>query len=538
MKPADAARVAATAQHQRLRGLKPAQADQLRRAMQMLQAGDAMMSGQLLLDLARSAPEHPELLRCRAQWHAAAREWAASADFLSRSLALRPGGFADTLQLAHLQGLAGDHTAALAGLPDAAAMAATAADWLALSLECDLQGCVEWALAHVQQALVLDPRSAVALLQRARCATALGQADLAAADCRALLERQELTARAWFMLGDLKVVKLSEAELAALQHAATAPPPAMPAEERLLLQFALGNALVDAGRSVDAFAALQRANQSAAASRPWDKAAFRSYVDAVQAAFGAVSAAAPDASAQGGEVIFLIGLPRSGTTLIEQVLASHSTVEGASELPYLSQVLEEESRRRGRTLAQWAASATDEDWARMGRQYLALSARWRQRRPVATDKLPDNWLYAGAAMRMLPGARVIDCRRDAVETCWSCYRQLFGPGMAHYSYTFEGLAAYWQAYDSLGRFWAERHPGQYRVQHYERLVADAAGEIRALLSFCGLDFEDACLHFHTAQRAIRTPSSLQVRQPMRQASTPAARMGALLDPLRALLASR
>ena len=172
----------------------------------------------------------------------------------------------------------------------------------------------------------------------------------------------------------------------------------------------------------------------------------------------------------------------------------------------------------------------------MGQAYLQMSARWRASKRVATDKLPGNWCCVGAALRMLPAARVIDCRRDPVETCWSCYKQLFGPGMVHFSYSFEGLAGYWHAYDALCRFWAQRHPGRVRVQRYDALVEAPQEQIRELLAFCGLAFEPACLNFHTARRAIRTPSALQVRQPLGQVSAPAARYGQLVDGLRQLLA--
>lgn len=536
MKRLNAAPPAAADGRERLRGLAPAQAEQLRRAMRLLAAGDRMMASLLLLELARSAPDHPEVLRCQAQRHLADQEWEPAAACLARSHALRPGDFGLLLQLGAAQDQAGDHRAALQSLRAASARAGTAAEWLALSLEFDRQGCVEEALPAAERAVAADPRSAVAVLQRARCATALGQADKAAADCRSLIARGELVARAWFMLADLKVVPLDDAERVALERTSESPPPSTTAEEHLLLQFALGKALEDAGRFDEAFAVLQQANAAARATRPWDGAAFAAQVAAIQGAFDAAPAAPQDGL--GREVIFLVGLPRSGTTLVEQVLASHSQVEGASELPYLGRVLEQESRRRGRPLTDWAAQASTDDWQRLGREYLRLSARWRARRPVATDKLPENWLFAAAALRMLPGARVIDCRRDALETCWSCYKQLFGPGMVHFSYSFEGLAGYWHAYDGLTRHWAQRHAGRFLQQGYEALVADPEGQIRGLLQACGLAFEPACLDFHLAQRAIRTPSALQVRQPLRRASTPGSRYGPLLDPLRHLLTAR
>ncbi len=516
---------------QRLRGLKPAQAEQLRRAVQALSAGDRLMGSQLLLDLLRSAPDHPEVLRRHGERLLADREFARAAQSLSRSHALRPGDLQLLCSLAAAQDGAGQVDAALNSLREAAALGRTAADWRALSLEFDRQGHVEEAAETIERALALEPEDPVSLLQQVRCAAATGQADLAAAACRRLLARRQQVARAWFALTDLKVVRLSADELARLREDAAAG--GGPPDEREMLAFALGKALEDAGQWDEAFAAYGAANGLARTTHPWDAAAFSREVDALRAAFDEPCASAEGEA--GREVIFLVGLPRSGTTLVEQVLASHSLVEGASELPYLGQVLAAESQRRGRPLAAWAPQATADDWARLGREYLAASARWRTRRPIHTDKLPGNWLYAGAIRRMLPGARIVDCRRDALETCWSCYKQLFGPGMVHFTYSFEGLAAYWHDYVRLTRWWAEHHPVHFIGQGYEALVADPPGQIAALLAACGLPFEPGCLECHRAQRAIRTPSALQVRQPMRAVSAPGARYGARLDPLRRLL---
>jgi hypothetical protein len=136
---------------------------------------------------------------------------------------------------------------------------------------------------------------------------------------------------------------------------------------------------------------------------------------------------------------------------------------------------------------------------------------------------------------MLPGARIVDCRRDALQTTWSCFKQLFGPGLAAYSYGFDSLAQFAVACERAGDAWAAREPEQVRVQHYEALVAEPEAEIRALLAFCGLPFEPGCLRSHEAPRAVRTPSALQVRQPMRRVSAPADAYGELLQPLRSAL---
>jgi hypothetical protein len=225
----------------------------------------------------------------------------------------------------------------------------------------------------------------------------------------------------------------------------------------------------------------------------------------------------------------------SSSTLFEQVLASHSQVEGASELPTLGLLIDAESRRRGRPFADWAPQATADEWTGLGQDYLRATARWRRHKPVSTDKLPDNWQWTIAIRAMLPQAHIIDCRRDPLETCWSCYKQLFAPGLANFSYDFDSLAQYWAACEALGDLVAERHPQFVRVQRYEALIDQPEAQIRELLAFCGLPFEVGCLNFQQAQRAIRTPSALQVRQPLTATSTPAAGYGALLDALRGTL---
>ncbi|MEO5735361.1 MAG: sulfotransferase [Rubrivivax sp.] len=516
--------------------MNPAQSQALRRAAALLSptvgTTDPLMAGMLLLDLARSAPGHAEVLRWRGIRHLQLAEWAPAVDCLQQAAEQRPNDFQLLHLLGQVQDPAGASAAALQSLRSAAQLATAAAEQFSLSTTFDAQGHYDDALAAIDRALQLDPAQPVFLLQRSRCHKALGHANEAAADCRTLIARSQLVARAWFALVDLKTVPLSDAELQQLQLLAAQTNLAR--DDRSFLDFALGKALEDAQQHAAAFAAFNRANRAAAAAEPWNAEHLARMVEDTGAAFAAGRARVADAE-QGREMIFLVGLPRSGTTLVEQVLASHSQVEGASELPYLQQVIDAESQRRGRVFPDWVADATPADWTRLGQHYLQLSARWREHKPICTDKLPENWLLAGAVVSMLPGARIVDCRRDPVETCWSCYKQLFGPGRVGFSYDLDALANYWQAYDKLCRQWAGQFPQQFRVQRYGALVRDADAQIRELLAFCGLDFEPACLRFHTAQRAIRTPSALQVRQPLGRASTPAAGYGALLDPLRGRL---
>jgi hypothetical protein len=240
---------------------------------------------------------------------------------------------------------------------------------------------------------------------------------------------------------------------------------------------------------------------------------------------------APADPTLGHDVIFIVGLPRSGSTLFEQVLAAHAEVEGASELPDLEQVLGEESACRRLPLLQWIDAVDTDDWQRLGRRYLELTARWRKDKPRHTDKLPSNWLLCGVLGAMLPGARIVDARRDALEAGWSCYKQQFYR-LPHFACTLTDIAAYIRDYERSMAAWQAAAPQRIRIQRYEALLAEPEHEIRALLAFCGLPFDPACLDHQHAKRNVRTASAAQVRQPLQRDTARAAHYGALLDPLR------
>jgi hypothetical protein len=231
-------------------------------------------------------------------------------------------------------------------------------------------------------------------------------------------------------------------------------------------------------------------------------------------------------------MIFIVSLPRSGSTLIEQILAAHAQVDAGDERNDVFNVIEGESRRRKQPLAQWAPRATTDDWQRLGEDYLARSRRWRGTAPRATDKLPGNWLWLGAIAAMLPGARIIDCRRDRLETAWSCFCHLFRIGTQDFSFDFASIAAFAGDYDRAMAKWNALYPTMIRAQSYENLVADTEAQTRELLAFCGLEFDPACLRFWEARRSVRTASAAQVREPMRRDTARADKYGALLDPLR------
>jgi tetratricopeptide (TPR) repeat protein len=404
-----------------------------------------------------------------------------------------------------------------------------ASAWYNLGKALKLQVRTEEACAALQCALNIEPGHITARITLADAQASMGQIPAAIENYRDILRRQPGNYKAWFALANLKTLRFSENETAQLQRLFRQP--GSQAEARISLGFALAKALEDQNNYPAAFDALREANTLKRKQVEWDAQKERAHVDAIMEAFRA-PAPAPIDPALGHEVIFIVSLPRSGSTLTEQILASHPEVEGANEITDLPQVIEDESKRRGQPFPQWAATATAEDWVRLGRDYLERTQRWREHRPRFTDKNLVTWELVGAIARMLPGARIIHSHRDPLETCFACYRQLFSNG-AHFSYDLDDMASYYADYDRLMRYWQDSLPGKIFNHAYETLLTDTEPQIRRLLDFCGLNFDPACVAFHeTSRTVLSTASAAQVRQPLRIDTPRNTLYGNKLDPLR------
>lgn len=406
-----------------------------------------------------------------------------------------------------------------------------AAAWFNLGKALKSQARIMEARNALQRALDAAPEHLAARMALGDACKAMGEIDAAAQAWREVLRRNPRMAQAWFSLANLKTLSFDAGDLARLKSLSS--DPAISEEDRVYLGFAEVKALEDLGRFPQAYAALARVNASKRKSLSWDAEAFSAHVDRIADAFRAPLDLAANRQ-QGAEVIFVASMPRSGSTLIEQILASHSTVEGASELPDLPAVIAEESKRRGVAFPHWVGLATADDWGRLGRDYLSRTERWRDSRPRFTDKGLFNWQYVGAVVAMLPGAKVVLCHRDPVETCFSCFHQLFARGQ-EFSYDLQELAAYWRDFDRLSRLWLERYPAQVFKINYEDLVSEPHRFIAELLNFCGLTPEESCLRFHESTRAVRTASAAQVRQPLAMARGRSLRYHDQLAPLRGFL---
>jgi tetratricopeptide (TPR) repeat protein len=512
----------------RLQGLSANAAQHVIATAHALEAGRPDQAAQALAGALASNPDHPEVLRLQAGMLSLRGQHAEAVRAMQSALARRPQDALYHNTMATVLADAGHLDAAIAELERACELQpGMAAPWYNLGVL--LSRGVRYAEAAdaLRHAIALSPQHASARAQLADLLRISDRSDEAIAEYRKLIAEQPWAGMAWWGLADIKTVRMTREDSTAIESALR--DPRASDDDRIAIGFALAKALDDQGRYAESLAALAEANAIARRRKTWDAAGFDAALDAIAAAFAPAATIADDAEL-GREVIFVVGLPRSGTTLAEQILASHPTVEGAGELTDLPLVIGEESRRRGLPFPQWVGAMQAADWERLGRRYLERTAYWRRRRPVFVDKMPNNWVYIDAIRAMLPGARIVVCRRDALETCLSCYRQRLAGN--DYTRTFADLAAYWRTFDRSVRRALTRHPAHVHEHVYESLLADPESQIRGLLAFCGLPFDAACLNFHETRRDVGSPSAMQVRQPLRRDTARAARYGDLLDPLR------
>ena len=493
----------------------------------------ALADAQRLLDvISARVPHHAEVLRVQAILHGRRGDPAAARAVLEQAITLHPDDALLHSDLGNTRMATGDRDGAFASWRQACTLAPEQPmPWFNLGRNLQLQGDSEQAVDALTQALTRAPDLLPAAVLLGDALVHLGRFDEAAARYRDALRLHPACGDAWRGLSNIKTRPLSPAEGDALR--AQLRRMDLREEDRIAMAFALGKHEEDQERYPEAFAALSQANALLRRRAPWSRAAFEHFVGAALDATAMLPA--PLDPTLGREAIFIVGLPRSGSTLFEQILAAHPEVEGASELPDLGDVIQAESRRRGKPFPQWIGEADAHDWRRLGADYLHRTTRWRAQRPRFTDKMPENWKLAGVLRAMLPGATVLDVRRDPLETGWSCFRQQFYQ-LPHFSCELADIAVYLRGCERAMDAWRARDPAHIHLHRYEDLLADPELGIGALLTDCGLAFDPRCLDFHTARRSVRTASAAQVRQPLRRDTARAARYGTLLEPLRSALA--
>lgn len=345
----------------------------------------------------------------------------------------------------------------------------------------------------------------------------VGRTDESISAYRQAIAIQATAAEAYWSLANLKTAKFTPGDIDSMQGLLAAPDAR--SEDKVFLNFALGKAFEDAGDIPVAFSYYQAGN----AGR---RAAIRYDADEASRSFGRLARffdqTCFERHAKKGDPspdpIFIVGLPRSGSTLVEQILASHPLIEGTQELPYLEAMVHRlmTTGTGGKKLSypELLDGMNESGLLELGREYLDRARIHRKtKKPFFIDKMPSNFLHAGLIKLILPNAKIIDMRRHPLGASVSVYKQLFPQGQG-FAYDLLEIARYYRDYSNLMAHFDEAMPGAIHRVHYEHLVHDLETEARRMSAYLGLAFDPACLRFHENDRIVRTPSSEQVRRPI------------------------
>ncbi len=367
------------------------------------------------------------------------------------------------------------------------------------------------------RALLLDsPQAADLHLSVAHALKTLVKQKEAVESYRAAYTAQPDFGDAYWSLANLKTYRFTDGEIERMRLQEQRAD--IRAVDRYHLCFALGKALEDRGEFAESFHYYQAGNALKRSEvrftlQPILRNAGLQAAVCTREFFEARKGYGLDCA----DPIFIVGLPRAGSTLLEQILASHSQVEGTTELPEILRLAGElQGRDADPANPRYPAVLKDlkpEDFLRFGENYIADTRVYRSGLPRFIDKMPNNFRHIGLIHLILPNAKIIDARRDAMACSFSNFKQLFASGQ-EFTYSLEDIASYYRMYVELMRHWDQALPGKVlRVQH-EDLVEDLEGNVRRILAFCDLDFEPSCLTFYKTERSVRTASSEQVRQPI------------------------
>jgi tetratricopeptide (TPR) repeat protein len=340
------------------------------------------------------------------------------------------------------------------------------------------------------------------------------QDDSVAAYRQALANKPDL-GEVWWSLANLKTVRFDDADIAAMEQALDGEPDP---EDQLHLHFALGKAWGDAGDAERSFRHYAAGNALRREEQGYDPDAVTAQVDGMIATLTPAFLGEREGWGDPApDPVFILGLPRAGSTLVEQILSCHSRIEGTMELPDIPFLAAREARAQGLLPRDWPAAVASMDkdkLAALGAEFLERTRVQRKTgKPFYIDKLPNNWAYAGFIHLILPSAKLIDARRHPLDCCFSNFRQHFAKGQA-FTYGLEDIGRYYADYVRAMDHYDRVLPGRVHRVIHERLLDDPEAEVRALLTYLGLPFEDACLAFHTSSRPVRTASSEQVRRPI------------------------
>ena len=461
--------------------------------------------------------DHPEAMRLLAKIGIARNVLDDAEVLLEAMLTLAPDHraaryeYADVLVKRHKYGKAREQLEALlrldAGNPDYRSLAATVAVGL---------GEQDKAIALYRGLLADAPGSPDVNLWLAHALKTVGDLPEAIDAYRAAAAARPDFGDAYWSLANLKTYRFCDDEIARMRVAEAAP--AIAPMDRYHLCFALGKALEDRDEFAESWRYYEQGNAlKRAESRYRPEIIETNTAKQIEVCTTDFFRHRVGWGAPAPDPIFIVGLPRSGSTLIEQILASHSKVEGTEELADIQRiVIDIQGREPDLNDPRYPgalAEPTAQDFRQLGEKYLAETQVHRTGRLFFIDKMPNNFRHIGLIHLMLPNAKIIDARREPMACCLGNLKQLFANGQ-EFTYSVEDIARYYRTYLKLMRHWGDALPDRVLRVHHEDVVTDLEGSVRRLLDHCGLDFEPACIEFHKTKRSVRTPSAEQVRQPI------------------------
>jgi tetratricopeptide (TPR) repeat protein len=375
----------------------------------------------------------------------------------------------------------------------------------------------EEALALYKQLLEARPNEPKLWMSYGHILKTVGEQADSVAAYRQAIAIQPALGEVWWSLANLKTIRFGDEDIAAMEDALRQP--GIGKEDRFHLHFALGKAMEDKGEAEASFGHYAEGNRLRRSMLDYDPADHHTHVERSIALFTPEFFASRDGQGcDAPDPIFILGMPRAGSTLVEQILSSHPAIEGTAELPDIPAIARRLDGRKMRGdvshYPECLADLSADELRALGEEYLERAQVQRfTDRPLFIDKLPNNWAHVGMIRLILPNAKIIDARRHPLACCFSNFKQHYARGQ-RFSYDLAEVGAYYRDYVTLMRRFDEVLPGYVHRVIHEDLVDDPEAEVRRLLDFLQLPFDSACLAFHENPRAVRTASSEQVRRPI------------------------
>jgi len=385
-----------------------------------------------------------------------------------------------------------------------------------VAIELMQTGEYDEAIDYFDKVLARLPNDSITLTSKGHALKTQGHYQQAVEAYKAALAARPQHGEAYYSLANLKTYEFSEAEIDRMHQQEGSTEHTL--MERVYLYFALGKAYEDTRAFSKSFEYYRLGNQLKSHSSGYDAVKMTTELMAQREVCTAEFFASHQKQGNpAADPIFILGLPRAGSTMLEQILSSHSQVDGTLELPNILSMAQK-LRRKGeaageKTYPEILTDLNAEDLQKLGEQFIADTRIHRKGALFFIDKMPNNFRHIGLIKLILPNAKIIDARRHPMACCFSAYKQLFAEGQA-FSYDLNDVGQYYSDYVTLMDHWDTVLPGHILRVHYEQVVDDLEGQVRRMLDYCGLPFEEACLSFHETKRSVRTASSEQVRQPI------------------------